>query len=138
MLDWSVIVLPNIQIDKINEEIMSMLNIYDEDLKKAVFKDIDKFSNMLKAETKATAPVGKRKKHYKDNISIRKGIDSSSSHSKIWCVKAPDYRLSHLLENGHALQNGGRVEGTHFIQKSCEKIFPLLESKIKEDIKNVD
>ena len=36
----------------------------------------------------------------------------------MWYVKGSDYRLSHLLNNGHALRDGGRVAGTNFITKA--------------------
>lgn len=84
--------------------------------------------DQLVKDTKATAPVGTRKKHYRDSIKGKKTDENDRSVTYTWYVDGPDYRLSHLLENGHALRNGGRVEGTHFIKNASD---PILEQYIK-------
>lgn len=92
--------------------------------------------SQLVKETKKTAPVGNRQKHYKDNIGSKKLKEDSFGASYVWYVKGPDYRLSHLLEKGHALRNGDRVEGTHFIEKASEPILADFEKKVEEAIRN--
>jgi hypothetical protein len=90
----------------------------------------------LVKNTKATAPVGKRKKHYRDSIKSKKTNESDRNITYTWYVNGPDYRLSHLLEDGHALRNGGRVEGTHFIQKATDPILEQYLKAVEEVIKN--
>ena len=86
--------------------------------------------------TKATAPVGKRQKHYKDQIASKKLYENANGSSYLWYVKDPDYRLTHLLNNGHALRDGGRVEGTHFLEKAVEPIIEDYLRKVEEICKN--
>ena len=89
----------------------------------------------LVKDTKATAPVGKRKKHYKDSIKS-KGRKTTRATTYTWYVDGPDYRLSHLLEYGHALRNGGRVEGTHFIKKASDPILEKYVKAVEEVLQN--
>ena len=90
----------------------------------------------LVKKTKETAPVGKRDKHYRDSISSRKVRENDRGAEYQWYVDGPDYRLSHLLENGHALKDGGRVEGTHFIANASEPILAEFERKVEEAVRN--
>ena len=53
-----------------------------------------------------------------------------------WYVKAPHYRLTHLLVHGHAKQNGGRVDGDPFLKNALDKVLPEYQRKVEEAVKN--
>jgi hypothetical protein len=94
----------------------------------------------LVQKTKATAPVGKRTKHYKDSIKSKvlhkRDLGYGVTYREVWYVDGPDYRLSHLLNNGHALRDGGRYEGTKFITKATDEVESAYIESLKKAIEN--
>lgn len=86
--------------------------------------------------TKATAPVGNRNKHYRDSITSKTVSNTQYGVSKLWYVKGSDYRLSHLLNNGHALRDGGRYPGTNFIGNAVDEIVETYLRQVEEVLKN--
>jgi hypothetical protein len=124
-----------ISIAELDGAIAEYVRTWDKEINEAIDREAEKSAKKLVEETKKTAPVGKRKKHYRDSISLKR-YNTSRTTKYIWYVKGPDYRLSHLLENGHALKNGGRSKAFHFIRDASEPIIKDYETKIEEVIKN--
>lgn len=116
-----------ISIDQLSETVSKELENYNNVVIKGIKEAAKRHMERLVKDTKATAPVGKRKKHYKNNITSKKTAENALEVEYTWYVKGKDYRLSHLLENGHATRNGGRTRGTHFIKNASE---PILESYV--------
>ena len=122
--------------DQLGDAIVEELTIFSDNVLEGVKKVIKSSMRELVKKTKATAPVGKREKHYRDSITSKKLIENNREVLYAWYVKGSDYRLSHLLEDGHALRNGGRVEGTHFIKNASEPILSQYIQAVEEVIKN--
>ena len=125
-----------ISIEQLGEAINEELTLYHKDIISEVKKQAKDSMGKLVKKTKATAPVGKRQKHYRDSIKGKKTNETDRNVEYTWYVDGSDYRLSHLLENGHAKRNGGRVNGTHFIQKASDPILEEYEAKVEEIISN--
>ncbi len=125
-----------IQLDELNTAIRDALEDYNEDIVKGLKKNTTQIMKDLVADTKATAPVGKRDEHYRDNIASKTVSETKYGVTKLWYVRGSDYRLSHLLNNGHALRDGGRYSGTNFIGKSVDRLLPRYIQSIEEVIKN--
>lgn len=122
--------------DQIATAINRELTLYGEKVIVGVKKEAKNYMNQLVKETKATAPVGNRSKHYRDSITSKKMDENNRSITYLWYVAGSDYRLSHLLEKGHALRDGGRTAGTHFIQNASDRILREYIQAVEEVIKN--
>ena len=133
----------NVPIVNLESAISEALKEYQRDVvNNAVITETKIAMKDLVEKTKATAPVGNRTKHYRDNISSKVNQKADDSlgvglrYGELWYVKAPDYRLSHLLNNGHALRNGGRYEGTQFITKATDEVETAYLENLKKAIEN--
>lgn len=125
-----------IGVDQLGEAIAKELTIYGENVIEGIKNEAKSHIKQLVKDTKATAPVGNRKKHYRDSIKSKKTMETDRAIEFTWYVDGSDYRLSHLLEKGHALRDGGRTTGTHFIQKASDPILEDYIKAIEEVIKN--
>ncbi|KAK9680662.1 hypothetical protein QE152_g38943 [Popillia japonica] len=72
---------------------------------------------------KATSPTGDGRRHYKDGWSVTSQGSFTKPSFVVHNKKKPG--LTHLLENGHALRQGGRA-------RAIPHIKPVEEQCIKE------
>lgn len=122
----------NCKIEHLNDTIKGVLDEYNDDVVKGLKKETKNAMKDLVTNTKETAPVGNRSKHYRDNIASKTLNENRYGITKLWYVRGSDYRLSHLLNNGHALRDGGRYPGTNFIGKAVDHIVPWYLDKIEK------
>ena len=128
--------MANIRPDQLTDAINRELTLYSSEVTDKIKTLTVESVESLVEKTKATAPVGHRKKHYKSHIKSRVLSENYRSITGQWYVKGNDYRLSHLLEHGHALKNGGRTEGTGFIGKATEEVIDKYVHDIEEVLRN--
>ncbi len=125
-----------IGVEELGEAIAKELTIYGQNVIDGIKDEAKHSIKQLVKDTKATAPVGNRQKHYRDSITSTKTMENDRAVEYVWYVKGSDYRLSHLLEKGHALRDGGRTEGTHFIQNASDPILEKYLEAVEDIIKN--
>lgn len=123
-----------VSIDKLDEAVKTTLENYNKVVVKGAKQKAKESMDRLVKVTKATAP--KRTGRYAQSITSKQTRNDFFGAEYTWYVKAPHYRLSHLLENGHAKKNGGRVDGTHFIKKASDPILDEYVRAIEEVIQN--
>ncbi len=122
--------------DKLAKAVEQELTTYHEEVLESL-RDVTRESMAeLIRKTRAAAP--KRSGEFRKNIAgdfrgLARGLNSVSAK---WYVKAPHYRLTHLLVHGHAKKNGGRVDGDPFLQNALAEVLPKYEEAVKEVLKN--
>lgn len=129
--------------DQLSEQMEQVLTVYAEDINEKLREITRESMAQLVKETKATAPRGRRNGQFRKNIAADySGLRKSPNGLKgqdvraTWYVKAPDYRLTHLIVHGHATKDGGRTRANPFLENACDKVLPEYERKVQEAIEN--
>lgn len=126
--------MSTVTVDQLSEEIRTTLENYNKVVIDGTKQKAKESMDRLVKETKATAPKH-RPKYYK-SISSKQTRNDNFGAEYTWYVKGSEYRLSHLLENGHATRDGGRVAGTHFIKNASDPILEEYVKAVEEVIQN--
>ena len=131
--------------EDVGAQLERVLTIYSEDINDKIRAITTETMKSLVKETKATAPKGRRadKDSYRKHISgdyrgTRKsyrGLRGQDIHA-IWYVRAPEYRLTHLLVDGHATRKGTRTRSSPFLHNARERAVAKYEEKLQEAIRN--
>ena len=127
----------------LSTQMEQVLTVYNEEVNEKLREITQESMKKLVKETKATAPRGRRKGKYRRSITADysgtrkspRGLKGQNVNA-VWYVKAPDYRLTHLLVHGHATRDGGRTRANPFLQNAVDKVIPEYERKVEEAIKN--
>ena len=97
----------------IEHELQSFSDAVSEKIGEAV----EIVANEVNDEIKQHVTFQQRTGKYVKAFRIKKlNTGSKHNHSRIWHVLGPHYRLTHLLEKGHALRGGGRSRAFPHIQ----------------------
>ena len=110
------------------------LTLYHQDVNERIDECSKKAAKDLEKRTKATAPVGYRGS-FKRNISSKQLKKSLNGSTYVWYVKAPDYRLTHLLVHGHATKDGDHTQGDPFLVDALAVVEKDYEEAIKEALR---
>lgn len=124
-----------VDVDGLANAITKTLDDYFEKVDINVYRAGHKAITALRDKTIATAPIGNRAR-FRDHIaakSARKRLDRSEH---LWYVKAPEYRLTHLLVHGHATRNGGRTKPNPFLVNALSEVLEEYEKDVEEAVKN--
>ena len=134
-----------ISIDDLTDAIGERLTVYQSETAHKVLNVTKKTMRRFVKITKQTAPRQtvnpKRKRTLRAGTfarAIRSTVeDNGITGSKgIWYVGGDEYRLTHLLVNGHQLRQGGRTKGDPFLENALEEIADEYIKGIEEAVKN--
>lgn len=124
-----------IHVDQLDSAVQQILEEYGEEVKADVVEVTEKVAKEAKATVKNAAPVGARKGKYKKNIDVKQTQDSALETQHTVYVKAPEYRLTHLLEFGHATADGtGRTKEIKHWQNGQDYVDQNFEKELRDKI----
>ena len=121
----------HINVDSLASEVIKRLNEYQGITDEIVSEAVKEVTKEAVSDLKSSSPkrTGYYAKSWKSGPKkVKKGT------AKTVYSDAPHYRLTHLLENGHASRNGGRVNAITHIEPAEQNAMEELERKIKEKI----
>ena len=116
--------------DAINER----LTVYQSDTARKVLKVTKNTMKRFVRITTQTAPrrTGKFAKAIRSTVEDNGAVGSKG----VWYVGGDEYRLTHLVVNGHQLRQGGRTKGDPFLDNALEEITDEYIKGIEEAVKN--
>lgn len=121
-----------VTIDNLGGAVKDILDEYNnsvsQNLSAIVKKVTQTGAKALKSESQSTfGTVKKRKRKYADTWTTKYEEGRLSKQGTIYNTQAG---LPHLLENGHAKIDGGRVDGRAHIKPVEEELIRLYESEV--------
>lgn len=123
-----------ISIEQMADAIIQELSSYTVEIAEEVKAAADETAKELLDNIKADAPedTGAYKKH----MAVKTTRENDFEKVNTWYVKAPYSGLPHLLERGHAKQNGGRTKAFPHIEKNEEKAQQAFTERVEGIVKN--
>lgn len=113
-------------IKNLESEIMKQLQYYVADVRDKVEDAMDESANDLKRTIAKDSP--RKRPSYSKGWRIKRTPHKLIVHNKT------DYQLTHLLEHGHALRDGGRFEGKPHIAPNEERVVRDYLKKIERAV----
>lgn len=122
----------NISVDGLADAVRTALAEYTEQTAEDVKRSVKKTADMVRKDIQENAP--KRTGKYAKSWTARETRKSSRAVT-VTVYSRDQYRLTHLLEYGHAKRGGGRVLGTAHIAPAEERGMKFLEDDLERRLR---
>ena len=126
--------MASINIDQLSQVISDSLSTYTDNIVKSIDISSIKVAKEAVKELKQTSP--KKSGDYAKSWRRKTDKKSGQPDTQTIYVASPHYRLTHLLEKGHAKVGGGRVQAIPHIGPAEDKVIDTFTREVKEAIKN--
>ena len=125
-------------VDEFVAALSKELSSYSEEITEGIKKAVDIVGKETNAEIKKHITFNQITGDYVKSFRVKKVHDSKNKKLKTWYVANGNHRLTHLLENGHALWQGGRTEAYPHIKYGEELAKKRMEELSMEVINNAN
>lgn len=121
-----------IQPEKLGETLADSIMNWSEGQEEEFFKAIDEAAEKCNttAQSYLSRGHGIKTGSYRDHFAVSSRMESKHHKVADWYVDDPEYRLTHLLENGHAKRNGGRTAAVKHIAHGKAIAEQVLEERL--------
>jgi len=126
--------MAGINIDDLASEIAQALSVYSRSVVKQINISSEKVGKEAVKRLKQTSP--KDSGDYAKSWRMKTEPALGQPDSRIIHVAKPHYRLTHLLEFGHAKANGGRVEARPHIKQAEQEVIDQFTKEVEEAIRS--
>ncbi len=118
-----------VKADAFADAIGDIVQEISEETTQKVFEMVDEAADKCNEAAKQYLHKGHGVKtgDYKEHFAVTRERLSKTHHKATWHVEAPEYRLTHLLENGHATRDGTKrtkpVKHIKYGRKIAEQVI---------------
>lgn len=127
-----------IEPDKLASALDDILEEYRQEAFDGIRKEVKASMKTLVKRTKSEAPKrelsGRAAGTYAKNITSKITYQSPTGYQETWYVKPPEYPLTHLLDKGHALRQGGRAKGSGWLTRASAEETKVFELAVRQVI----
>lgn len=118
--------------------ITNELENYTQNVTDGVKNAVDTVAEETNKEIKNHITFKQHTKDYVKAFRLKTSFQDRYNKRKTWYVGNDQYRLTHLLENGHELRQGGRAKAYPHIKFGEELAKKRMEELAKEAIENAN
>ena len=125
--------MSTIPVDNLAAEIVRNLQEYTQEVTEGIKQAEDITAKECRESLQADSPVGPTGKYQKG---WRVTVAFENPVEKRTVIHNQEYRLTHLLERGHAKRGGGRTRAFPHIEKNEKKANAAFELRVLEVVQN--
>lgn len=122
---------PNEFANAVNSILSEYKGVVDEQVELATQKTAERAAANVTSNINQTDMQGKK---YRKSIRTKKLSENAGHYSSTVYARPPYYRLTHLLENGHATRNGGRTRAFPHWAEAEQKAIRDYEALLRREL----
>ena len=129
--------MDTVSIDELADAVTKAVQEYTDDVTEGIKQKVDVVSDEVNEAIQAHITFSEPTQKYRKAFRIKRSASEGHYNKKnIWYVGGSQYRLTHLLEKGHALRKGGRTKAFPHIKYGEEIAQKRMVELSEEVIKN--